>query len=115
MAAAFSRLPLEMLIIILHVPDLPSIYKFICASTRVNAAFEIDPTNILDSTIERSIPDFKHLARLIAIRSSFSSSSKPTYDEFLTFFSRFCPNTCSLQPQHPFHLHLGHLEFAICY
>jgi hypothetical protein len=65
MAGAFPRLPLEVLIIILqHVPDIPSMYKFICASTRVIAAFEIDSIEILDGAIELSVPDFKHLVRI---------------------------------------------------
>jgi hypothetical protein len=55
MANALSRLPLELLFIILrHVPDLPSLINFICASARVNAAFELDPARIVDELIARS-------------------------------------------------------------
>ncbi|KAH8689677.1 hypothetical protein BGW36DRAFT_441999 [Talaromyces proteolyticus] len=76
MTSSFSRLPLEVLIIVLqHAPDLPTIYKFICASASANAAFEISPSHILDNVIERSIPEFKHLARMVAILGSFSASS----------------------------------------
>lgn len=59
--------------------------------TRVNAAFEIDLASILDAAIERSIPEFKYLARMVAILGSFSASSKPTYDEFLREFEKL-PN-----------------------
>lgn len=58
MTSPFSRLPLEVLIIILeYAPNLSTIYNFICASMRVNAAFEMSPAQILDNAIERSIPD----------------------------------------------------------
>jgi hypothetical protein len=86
MVGEFSRLPLEVLIIILqHAPDLSSIYKLLCVSTRANAAFEIDSTRILDAVIERSIPEFKYLARMVAILGSIPSSSKLTYDELREF------------------------------
>lgn len=99
MSGAISRLPLEVLTIILqHIPDLPSIYKFICASTRVNAAFEIDSANILDGAIVRSIPEFKHLARTVAILGSFSSSSKPTYDGFLREFRNLPKDVLTTAP-----------------
>lgn len=72
MASAFSRLPLELLLEILQdMPDLPSLYRFICTSTKVNKAFEYDAVRILEKTIDRSIPHFKHLARIIAIMGSF--------------------------------------------
>ncbi|GAD94531.1 hypothetical protein PVAR5_3157 [Paecilomyces variotii No. 5] len=78
MAGAFSRLSPELLIIILrHVPDLPSLFKLICASAKANAAFEIDPSHILDEVVERSIPDFKHLARMVAILGSLSVKASP--------------------------------------
>lgn len=71
MYSTFSRLPLEILLDILqNVPDLPSLYRLICSSARVNAAFEFDPAPILDDVIDRSIPHFKHLARMIAIMGS---------------------------------------------
>lgn len=99
MVGGFSRLPLEVLIIILqHAPDLPSIYKFICASARVKEAFEIDSANILDGAIERSIPEFKHLARIVAIFGSFSSSTKPTYDEFLREFQELPKDVLTTAP-----------------
>jgi hypothetical protein len=71
MASAFSRLPLELLLK-QNVPDLPSLYKFIYASTKANAAFEFDPTPILKKAIDRSIPHFKHLACMIAIMGSLN-------------------------------------------
>jgi hypothetical protein len=75
MASSFSRLQLELLTIILrHAPDLPSLYRFICAPANANAAFEIDADRILDNAIERSIPEFKHLARMVAILGSFLTS-----------------------------------------
>lgn len=76
MAHSFNRLPLEVLTNILnYAADLPTIYKFICASARANASFNIDSPCILDAAIERSIPEFKHLARMIAILGTFASSS----------------------------------------
>lgn len=99
MAGELCLLPLEVLIIILqHAPDLPSIYKFICASTRVNAAFEIDSANILDAAIGRSIPELKHLARMVAILGSFSSSPKPTYDDLLHVFEDLPKDVLSKAP-----------------
>lgn len=74
MASGFSRLPLEILLIILqNVSDLPSLYRFICASGRVNAAFEFEPAPILDKVIARSIPDFRKVAWMIAIMASLSN------------------------------------------
>lgn len=73
MASEFSRLPFEVLLLILHsAPDLPSLYNLICASARVNAAFEFDAAHILDKAINRSIPEFKHLARMISILGSLN-------------------------------------------
>lgn len=75
MVDSFNRLPLEVLITILrYAPDLPTIYKFICASAHANAAFNIDPAYILDAAIERSTPEFKHSARMIAILGTLASS-----------------------------------------
>lgn len=74
MVSSFNRLPLEVLTIILgYAPDLPTIYKFICASSHANAAFTIDSPQILDAAIERSIPEFKHSARMIAILGTLAS------------------------------------------
>lgn len=76
MTTALSCLPLEVLAIILqHAPDLPSVYKLICASARANAAFQLSPARILDPMIGRSIPEFKHLARMVAILGRFSATS----------------------------------------
>ncbi|QKX58184.1 uncharacterized protein TRUGW13939_05305 [Talaromyces rugulosus] len=78
MASAYSRLPPELLLMILpNLPDLPSLYKFICASSIASAAFTIDAANILNDVIERSIPHFKTLARVIAVIGSLDIQSKP--------------------------------------
>jgi hypothetical protein len=54
MANSFNRLPLEVLINILrYAPDLSMIYKFICASAKSNAVFDINFLSILDVVIER--------------------------------------------------------------
>ncbi|OKL59894.1 Peptidyl-prolyl isomerase cwc27 [Talaromyces atroroseus] len=75
MASGFSRLPLEVLLVILHnVTDLPSLYNLICASARANAAFNLDAAPILDKAIDRSIPQLKHLARM--------DGPNPDYKEF---------------------------------
>lgn len=71
------------MMILQQAPDLSSIYALICASSRANAAFEIDSARILDAAIERSIPEFKHLTCMIAIMGSFSSSSPPTFKELV--------------------------------
>lgn len=96
MCSAFCRLPLEVLIIIVRqAPDLPSIYNFTHASAKARVAFEIDPVHILDDTIERSIPDFKHLARMVAILGAFnvpppyntqSSCERPTFEMLVNKF-----------------------------
>lgn len=85
MTTSLSCFPLEVLIIILrYAPDLPSIYKFICASARVNAAFQLSPARILDPVIGRSIPEFNHLARMISIIGTYSAtSSHPTFGGLL--------------------------------
>ncbi|KAJ9293332.1 hypothetical protein DTO271G3_7828 [Paecilomyces variotii] len=71
MVSTFARLPLELLSMILrNLPDLPSLYKFVCASSIVNSAFTIDAANILNEIIERSIPRFKSLARVIYVIGS---------------------------------------------
>lgn len=78
MAGAYSRLSPELMLIILgHVPDLSSLYRLICASAKANAAFESHPGHLLDKIIERSIPDFKHLARMVAILGSLSIQTSP--------------------------------------
>lgn len=65
MVGSFNRLPLEVLTNILsYAPDLLTIYKFICSSTHINAAFNIELLNILDAANKRSIPEFKHSARI---------------------------------------------------
>jgi hypothetical protein len=70
--------------ILQYAPDLPSIYKSICVSASANAAFQIDTARILEDAIERSIPEYKHLARMIAILGSYlSSSSHPTLEELV--------------------------------
>ncbi|QKX59184.1 uncharacterized protein TRUGW13939_06316 [Talaromyces rugulosus] len=62
MVSPYSRLPMEVLIMILQqAPDLSSTYAFICASSTAKATFEIDPARILDAVLERSTPDIKHL------------------------------------------------------
>ncbi|KAJ9234592.1 hypothetical protein DTO169E5_6543 [Paecilomyces variotii] len=67
----FAHLPPEVLLIILrNVPDLPSLYRFICASAQANAVFKIDAPHILDKVIKRSIPDFQPLARMISLLGS---------------------------------------------
>jgi hypothetical protein len=77
MASVFARLPLELLPMILRaLPDLPSLYKFICASSIVNAAFTIDAANILNEIIERSIPHFKPLARVISVIGSLDIQTR---------------------------------------
>lgn len=90
MASAFSRLPLELLLEILqNVPDLPSLYRFICAYAKANAAFEFDPILVLKKAIDRSIPHFRHLARMIAIMGSLNigigTDMRPASD--LNFYS----------------------------
>ncbi|KAJ9195399.1 hypothetical protein DTO021D3_8369 [Paecilomyces variotii] len=67
----FAHLPPEVLRIILrNVPDLPSLYRFICASAQANAVFKMDAPHILDKVIKRSIPDFQPLARMISLLGS---------------------------------------------
>lgn len=91
MAITFAHLPPEVLLIILrNIRDLPSLYKFICASAQANAAFTIDAAHILHEIIERSIPDFQPLARMISILGSLdiqnsfnarsSNASRPTFN-----------------------------------
>jgi hypothetical protein len=76
--------------ILQYAPDLPSIYKFICVSATANAAFQIDTACILDNAIGRSIPEYKHLARMIAILGSYSaSSSHPTFEELVKTYEIF--------------------------
>jgi hypothetical protein len=93
MITSLFCLPLEVLIIVLqHAPDLPSIYKFICASASVNAAFQLSPARVLDPVIERSIPEFKHLARMIAIIGTFSAtSSHPTFEKLVNKYNNELP------------------------
>lgn len=85
MTSSFTRLPLEIMIIILrYAPDLPSIYKLICVSARANVAFQIDRACIVENAIERSIPEHKHLARMVAILGSYlASSAHPTFEELV--------------------------------
>lgn len=68
--------------ILQQAPHLSSIYAFVCAFARANAAFEIGSARILDSVTERSTPEFKHLVGVIAILGSFSSSP-PTFEELV--------------------------------
>lgn len=110
MAGTFSRLSPELLIIILrHVPDLPSLYKLICASAKANAAFEIDPSRILDQVVERSIPGFKHLARMVAILGSLSTQisphehsenppSRPTFETLVNKYKQLPEDVLTLAP-----------------
>lgn len=93
MTTSLSCLPLEVLTIIVEfVPDLPSVYKIICASAGANAAFQLSPARILDSVIERSIPEFKHLARMIAIIGTFSAtSSDPTFEMLVNKYNNELP------------------------
>lgn len=93
MTTSLSCLPLEVLTIILqHAPDLPSIYKFICASASVNAAFQLSPARVLDPVIERSIPEFKHLARMIGIIGTFSATSpRPTFEKLVNQYNNELP------------------------
>lgn len=85
MTTSLSCLSLEVLTRILqHAPDLPSIYQLICASASASAAFRLSPARILDPVIERSILEFKHLARMIAIISTFSAtSSHPIFQKLV--------------------------------
>lgn len=85
MTSSISRLPLEIMVMILqNAPDLASIYRFICVSASANSAFQIDPASILENTIERSIPEYKHLARMIAILGSYlASNPHPTFEELV--------------------------------
>lgn len=88
MASTFSRLPLELRSIILRsLPDLPSLYQFICASSIVNAAFTLDAANILDEIIERSIPHFKPLARVIFAIDSLGIQTTSEVPRLQTFDS----------------------------
>jgi hypothetical protein len=83
MLSSFNRLPLDVWIIILrYAPDLSTIYKFICASANASAAFSIDSPYILDAAIERSIPEYKHEARMIAILGTFLASSSSSSSNF---------------------------------
>jgi hypothetical protein len=78
MASAYSRLPSELLLMILpNLPDLSSLYKFICASSIASTAFTIDAANMLNGVIERSIPHFKTLACVISVIGSLDIQSKP--------------------------------------
>ncbi|KAH8703526.1 hypothetical protein BGW36DRAFT_369468 [Talaromyces proteolyticus] len=84
MFSSFNRLPLEVWIIILrYAPDLSTIYKFICASANANTAFNIDSSYILDAAIERSIPEFKHEARIVAIIGTLLTSSNFTLESLI--------------------------------
>ncbi|QKX60542.1 uncharacterized protein TRUGW13939_07687 [Talaromyces rugulosus] len=108
MCSAFCRLPLEVLIIILRqAPDLSSIYNFIHASAKASAAFELDPVHILDDTIERSIPDFKHLARMVAILGALNvpppyntqnSYGRLTFEMFVDKFKSLDENVLTTAP-----------------
>ena len=70
--------------ILQNAPDLSSIYKTICVSASANAAFQIDAACILENTIERSIPEYKHLARMIAILGSYlASTPNLTFEELV--------------------------------
>jgi hypothetical protein len=99
MSGAFSRLPLEVLIIVLrYAPDLLSIHNFTRASAKASEAFEIDPVHVLDDVIERSIPDFRCLARMIVILGALNippgspnangtiSCKRPTYEMLVDIF-----------------------------
>lgn len=78
MADAFARLPLEILVLIIRdVSNLPSLYRFVCASSRVNEAFTLDAAHTLDKIIKRSIPDFEPLARMISIIGSLEKNTHP--------------------------------------
>ncbi|PCH01099.1 Hypothetical protein PENO1_044820 [Penicillium occitanis (nom. inval.)] len=108
MSSAFCRLPLEVLIIILRqAPDLSSIYNFTHASAKASAAFEIDPVHILDDTIEHSIPDFKHLARMVAILGALNvpppyntqnSCERPTFETLVNNFRSFDEDVLTTAP-----------------
>ncbi|KAH8700084.1 hypothetical protein BGW36DRAFT_356760 [Talaromyces proteolyticus] len=63
--------------ILQNVRDLPSLYKFICSSSQVKDAFDFDPARILDEVIDRSIPHFKHLARMISIMGTLNIQNGP--------------------------------------
>lgn len=71
--------------ILRDLPDLPSLYKFICASSKVNAAFTIDAANILNEIIERSIPHFKPLARVISVIGSLDNTDQVQGTTFKDF------------------------------
>ncbi|KAF3398703.1 hypothetical protein DPV78_006891 [Talaromyces pinophilus] len=100
MTSLFSRLPLEVMIMILqYAPDLASIYKIICVSASANAAFQIDSTCILENAIERSIPEYKHLARMIAILGSYlASSPHPTFEELVDTYHNLPEDVLTTAP-----------------
>jgi hypothetical protein len=84
------NLPLDVWIVILrYAPDLSTVYKLICASAHASAAFNIDPPYIFHAAIERSIPEFKHEARMVAILGTFLASSSSSSSNF-TFESLVC-------------------------
>lgn len=99
MTNSFNRPPLEVLTIILnYAPDLPTIYKFICGSSRANVAFNIDSPCILDAAIECSIPEFKHSARMIAILGTFASSSEFSFKGFVDKYKDLPADVLSTAP-----------------
>ena len=100
MTSPFSRLPLEVMIMILqYAPDLASIYKIICVSASANVAFHIDLTCILENATERSIPEYKHLARLIAIEGAYlASSPRPTFEELVDTYHNLPEDALTTAP-----------------
>lgn len=72
---AFVQFPPEILQMILrNLPDQPSLYNFICASARINAAFITNADNVTDAIIKRSIPEFEHLAPMVFILGLLDTS-----------------------------------------
>lgn len=100
MVSSFNRLPLDVWIIILrYSPDLPTIYKFICASANASAAFNIDSPHMLNAAIERSIPDFKHEARMVAILGTLlASSSNSTFESLVHAYKSLPKEVLSTAP-----------------
>jgi hypothetical protein len=82
--------------ILQDVPDLPSLYMFVCASARVNAAFDFDPAPILDKVIDRSIPHFKHLTCMIAIIGSLNIQTGPDVQSLRPSFTSLVVKFSSL-------------------
>lgn len=79
-------------------PDLATVYIFICTSPAFEMAFNICAPSILETVIQCSIPDFKHLARMLSIFGTFASSPNVEFQEFVDKYKTLPKDVLSTAP-----------------